>query len=90
MYFDQLVRDIKAYKEHRSDDTTITNEDVLLLMKRYKNRNRMTSLELTVRKRQRLLNDKTTIESLAHKYLSREYSDLLCTSALKDNERYPH
>lgn len=39
MYFDQIVKDIKAFKNHRSDDTILTNEDVILLMKRYKNRN---------------------------------------------------
>lgn len=38
MYFDQLIKDIEAYKNHRSDDTTVTNQDIILLMKRYKNR----------------------------------------------------
>ncbi|KAH8553060.1 centromere kinetochore component CENP-T-domain-containing protein [Umbelopsis sp. PMI_123] len=41
-------------------------------------------------RRQRLLNDKVSMESLAHKLLPRELWDEICVSALANNELHPH
>ncbi|KAI9030873.1 hypothetical protein CLU79DRAFT_359523 [Phycomyces nitens] len=40
-------------------------------------------------KRQYQLTDKRTLETLAHEYLPRELWDLVCVSAIADNELYP-
>ncbi|CAO3659803.1 unnamed protein product [Umbelopsis vinacea] len=41
-------------------------------------------------RRQRVLNDKVSMESLAHKHLPRELWDEICVSALANNELHPN
>ncbi|KAG2185385.1 hypothetical protein INT44_002176 [Umbelopsis vinacea] len=48
-----------------------------------------TDVECLMR-RQRLLNDKVSMESLAHKLLPRELWDEICVSALANNQLHPH
>ncbi|KAI8078533.1 hypothetical protein BDF21DRAFT_399777 [Thamnidium elegans] len=73
LFFDQLIKDIKAEKSR-----TPINMD------------RVTDQDIIqVMKRQQILDDRTTVEQLAHKNLPRELTELLCTSALEQNVLYP-
>ncbi|KAG1130082.1 hypothetical protein G6F42_004490 [Rhizopus arrhizus] len=69
VFCDQLADDLLAYKENDEEKSDEITVDDMMLLM----------------KRQRLLNDKTTLQSLIYKYLPREYWDDLIVSALADN-----
>lgn len=69
VFCDQLADDLLAYKENDEEKSDEITMDDMMLLM----------------KRQRLLNDKTTLQSLIYKHLPREYWDDLIVSALADN-----
>ncbi|RCH79161.1 hypothetical protein CU098_003155 [Rhizopus stolonifer] len=79
IFCDQLADDILAYKKNgEENEENEENEE--------ENSDEITLEDIVLlMKRQRVLNDKTSLQSLIYKHLPREYWDDLITSALADN-----
>ncbi|KAI8993583.1 hypothetical protein BDB01DRAFT_334017 [Pilobolus umbonatus] len=73
LFYDQLTDDLMTYKKHSDEHQDEITEEDILLLMQ----------------RQRLIHSKSSLESLAHECLPREYWDLLCVSALAENILYP-
>ncbi|KAI7904608.1 uncharacterized protein BX663DRAFT_502948 [Cokeromyces recurvatus] len=74
LFFNQLVDDLLSYKNNQAaEDQDEISDKDMILLMQ----------------RQRLISDKSSLEALAHKFLPREYSDLVCQSALAYNQLYP-
>ncbi|KAI9468982.1 MAG: hypothetical protein EXX96DRAFT_590006 [Benjaminiella poitrasii] len=74
LFFDQLVDDLLSYKNNQSEEDQDEITDKDLIL---------------LMQRQRFITDKLSLDALAHKFLPREYSELVCQSALAYNELYP-
>lgn len=74
LFFEQMVDDLKNYKANQpSYLQNVISREDVLLLM----------------KRQKVVTEKQSIEALAYKYLPKEYSDLICESALAFNQLYP-
>ncbi|RCH85867.1 hypothetical protein CU097_008919 [Rhizopus azygosporus] len=69
LFCDQLVDDLQAYKQNSPENPDEVTAEDMILLMR----------------RQRMLSDKASLESLIYKHLPREYWDDLIVSALADN-----
>ncbi|KAI9351710.1 hypothetical protein BD770DRAFT_412892 [Pilaira anomala] len=72
-FFSQLIRQMKAYKNKSTTDQSSFTDHDMI----------------SFMKRQRIISEKTTVEQLACKYLSRELYDEICVSAQDQNILYP-
>lgn len=69
-----MLDDLKSYKENQPEDL----------------QDEITPEDMILlMKRQKIITDKQSLEAVAHKYLPKEYSDLVSQSALAYNRLYP-
>ncbi|KAL9547296.1 hypothetical protein MBANPS3_006226 [Mucor bainieri] len=74
LFFEQMVDDLKSYKESQPEDL----------------QDEITPEDMILlMKRQKIITDKQSLEAVAHKYLPKEYSDIVSQSALAYNRLYP-
>lgn len=74
LFFEQMLDDLKSYKESQPEDLQDEiTPEDMILLMR----------------RQKIITDKQSLEAVAHKYLPKEYSDLVSQSALAYNRLYP-
>lgn len=74
LFFAQMMDDLKRYKENQPENL----------------QNEITPEDMILlMKRQKIITDKQSLEAVAHKYLPKEYSDLVSQSALAYNRLYP-
>ncbi|GAN07354.1 hypothetical protein MAM1_0158c06851 [Mucor ambiguus] len=74
LFFKQMLDDLKSYKENQPDDL----------------QDEITPEDMILlMKRQKNITDRQSLEAVAHKYLPKEYSDLISQSALAYNRLYP-
>lgn len=74
LFFEQMADDLNNYKANQPERLQDEiTEDDILLLM----------------KRQRIVTEKQSIESVIHKYLPKEYYDITCQSAIAYNRLYP-